>query len=212
MTSTAQTPAPTFPQRLQAWLLVHACPQHEKIVAPHKQELFTGLRGTILEIGPGIGVNLAYYPQDVRWIGIEPNPLLHPYLRAALDARHIAGEFRFGTAQSLDVPDASVDAVVSTLVLCTVPDAAVTLREILRVLRPGGRFVFMEHVAAPRGTFLRGVQRCIRPAWNYFGDGCHPDRETWKHIESAGFASIQLDHFRISSPIVAPHIRGFAIK
>ncbi|MCL4522365.1 MAG: class I SAM-dependent methyltransferase [Acidobacteria bacterium] len=202
----------TFPQRIQAWILVHACPQHEKIVAPHKRELLTGLRGTILEIGPGTGVNLAYYPQDVRWIGIEPNPLLHAHLRAALDASRIAGEFRFGSAESLDVPDASCDTVVSTLVLCTVPNLAATLREIRRVLRPGGRFVFMEHVAAPRGTLLRGVQRLIRPAWNYFGDGCHPDRETWKFIESAGFSSLQLDHFRIASPIVAPHIRGFAIK
>lgn len=202
----------TFPQRLQAWILTHACPLYEKNVAHHKRSLLGDLRGAILEIGPGIGVNLAYYPQDVRWIGIEPNPLLHPHLRAALDARGIAGEFRFGSAESLGVPDASLDAVVSTLVLCTVPDVAATLREILRVLRPGGRFVFIEHVAAPRGTFTRSLQRFVRPVWNYFGDGCHPDRETWKCIESAGFSSLLLDHFRVPSPIVGPHIRGSAIK
>ena len=203
---------PTFPQRLQEWILVHACPHHETIVAPRKQTLLSDLHGAVLEIGPGIGVNLAYYPQDIRWTGIEPNPLLHPHLRAALDARHIAGEFRFGSAESLGVPDDSLDAVVSTLVLCTVPDVAATLREILRVLRPGGRFVFVEHVAAPRGTFTRACQRFVRPVWNYFGDGCHPDRETWKHIESAGFSSVHLDHFRIPSPIVGPHISGFAVK
>ncbi len=67
-------------------------------------------------------------------------------------------------------------------------------------------------VAAPPGTFTRAVQRFVRPAWNYFGDGCHPDRETWESIESAGFSSVHLDHFRIPSPIVAPHIRGFALK
>jgi ubiquinone/menaquinone biosynthesis C-methylase UbiE len=185
---------------------------YEKSVAPYKRTLLGELSGAILEIGPGTGVNLAYYPQTVRWTGIEPNPLLHPHLRAALDARHIAGEFRFGSAASLDVPDASLDAVVSTLVLCTVPDVAATLREILRVLRPGGRFVFIEHVAAPPATFTRRVQRFVKPVWRYFGDGCQPDRETWKSIESAGFSSVHLDHFRVPSPIVGPHIRGSAIK
>jgi len=212
MTSTAQIPAPTFPQRLQAWILTRACPVYEKSVAPYKRALLGELSGAILEIGPGTGVNLAYYPPTVRWTGIEPNPLLHPHLRAALDARHIAGEFRFGSAESLGVPDASLDAVVSTLVLCTVPDVAATLREILRVLRPGGRFVFIEHVAAAPATFTRRVQRFVKPVWRYFGDGCQPDRETWKSIASAGFSSVHLDHFRVPSPIVGPHIRGSAIK
>ena len=209
---TTPHPAPTFPQRFQAWILTRACPVYEKNVAHHKRALLGDLSGTILEIGPGIGVNLAYYPQDIRWIGIEPNPLLHPHLRTALDARRIAGEFRFGSAESLDVPDASLDAVVSTLVLCTVPDVTATLREILRVLRPGGRFVFIEHVAAPPNTFTHRVQRFVKPAWRYFGDGCHPDRETWRSIKSAGFSSVHLDHFRVPSPIVGPHIRGFAVK
>jgi ubiquinone/menaquinone biosynthesis C-methylase UbiE len=210
--TTTPYPAPTFPQRFQAWFLVHACPHHEKIVAPHKQELLADLHGTILEIGPGTGVNLAYYPRDVRWIGIEPNPILHSYLRAAITQKNFPADLRFGRAESLGVPDASLDAVVSTLVLCTVRDVATTLREILRVLRPGGRFIFIEHVAAPPGTFTRRVQRFVRPVWNYFGDGCHPDRETWKYIESAGFSSLHLDHFRVPSPIVGPHIRGSAIR
>jgi ubiquinone/menaquinone biosynthesis C-methylase UbiE len=210
MTSPAQTP--TIPQRLQAWILAHACPVYEKSVAPYKRALLGDLSGKILEIGPGTGVNLAYYPQTVRWIGIEPNPLLHAHLRAALDARRIAGEFRFGSAESLGVPDASLDAVVSTLVLCTVPDVPATLREVLRVLRPGGRFVFIEHVAAPPATFTHRLQRFVKPVWRYFGDGCQPDRETWKSIESAGFSSVHLDHFRVPSPVVGPHIRGSAIK
>ena len=210
MASTVQTP--TFPQRLQAWILVHACPAYEKNVAHYKRALLGKLSGTILEIGPGTGVNLAYYPEKVRWIGIEPNPVLHSYLRDAIAQKQITADLRFGHAESLGVPDASVDAVVSTLVLCTVRDVAATLCEILRVLRPGGRFVFIEHVAAPPATFTRAAQRFVKPAWRYFGDGCHPDRETWKSIESAGFSSLHLDHFRVPSPIVGPHIRGFAVK
>jgi len=208
----APRPAPTFPQRLQAWILTRACPVYEKSVAPYKRALLGELSGAILEIGPGTGVNLAYYPPTIRWTGIEPNPLLHAYLRAAIAEKNLSADLRFGRAESLDVPDSSLDAVVSTLVLCTVPDVAATLREILRVLRPGGRFVFIEHVAAAPETFTRRVQRFVKPVWRYFGDGCHPDRETWKSIASAGFSSVHLDHFRVPSPIVGPHIRGAAIK
>ncbi len=205
-------PAATFPQRLQAWILTHACPVYEKSVAPYKRALLGELSGSILEIGPGTGVNLAYYPQTVRWIGIEPNPILHAHLRAAIAQKNLLADLRYGRAESLDVPDASLDAVVSTLVLCTVRDVPATLREILRVLRPGGRFVFIEHVAAPPATFTRRLQRFVKPVWRYFGDGCHPDRETWKSIAAAGFSSLHLDHFRVPSPIVGPHIRGSAIK
>ena len=210
--STPSQPAPTFPQRLQAWILTHACPVYEKSVAPYKRALLGDLSGAILEIGPGTGVNLAYYPQTVRWIGIEPNPILHAHLRAAIAQKNLPADLRFGRAEFLDVPDASLDAVVSTLVLCTVRDVPATLREILRVLRPGGRFVFIEHVAAPPATFTRRLQRFVKPVWRYFGDGCHPDRETWKSIASAGFSSLHLDHFRVPSPIVGPHIRGSAVK
>lgn len=124
----------------------------------------------------------------------------------------LAVDLRLGTAERLEAEDNSVDAVVSTLVLCTVPDVAATLQEVLRVLKPGGRFLFMEHVAAPRGTRLRRVQQWIRPLWKVIGDGCHPDRETWTIIETAGFDSVKIEHFQAPFPIFGPHIMGEAIK
>ena len=149
-----------------------------------------------------------------RWIGIEPNPHMHAELRAAAARRGIEAEFRTVTTDAMDVPDASVDGVVSTLVLCSVPDARRVARDIRRVLKPGGRFVFIEHVGARRGSLLRFVQTCVRPAWAYFADGCCPNRDLEDAIREAGFASVEVEPFalpRSAGPrIIEPHIAGVA--
>jgi len=199
-------------QRLFAALMARGSVSSEPLVAERKHALLGDLRGTVLEIGPGTGVNLAYYRRDVQWMGIEPNPHMHPYIREAAERLDRSIELRHGTAERLPVADDSVDAVVSTLVLCSVPNPAVKLQEIKRVLKPGGAFVFVEHVAAPRGTWLRRIQGWVRPLWRMLGDGCHPDRETWAIIEGAGFARVQLEHFQLPSGIVGPHIAGTAVK
>jgi ubiquinone/menaquinone biosynthesis C-methylase UbiE len=149
----------------------------------------------------------------VRWIGIEPNVYMHPYLRRRAAAIDINADLRVGLAEALDLPAQSADAVVSTLVLCSVDDVAATLREAQRVLKPGGRFVFLEHVAAPRGTPLRRAQQLIRPVWQRCVDGCHPDRETWRSLEAAGFAHLDYERFDAAQPmpIVCPHIAGTAV-
>ncbi len=199
-------------KRLFAWGLAKGGAAHERLVADRKRALLRQLDGVVLEIGPGTGANLGYYPSGTRLIGIEPNPYMHDYLRREAERLSREIEIRNGAAERLDVADASVDAVVSTLVLCSVRDQAATLAEVLRVLRPGGRFVFLEHVAAPQGTWRRAVQRAVRPLWGVLGDGCRPNRETWRAIEQAGFAHVALDHFRVSVPVVSPHIAGWAIK
>jgi ubiquinone/menaquinone biosynthesis C-methylase UbiE len=115
----------------------------------------------------------------------------------------------------LAVDDESVDAVVCTIVLCSVRDLSATLGEIRRVLRPGGRFVFMEHVAAPRGTGLRRVQRLLRPVWQFLADGCTPDRETDAAIRAAGFSHVEIERFRLPrevSVLAGPHIAGEAVR
>ena len=85
-------------------------------------------------------------------------------------------------------------------------------REIYRVLKPGGTFVFIEHVAAQRGTFARGIQNLVVPVWSFVGDGCHPNRETAQRVQAAGFSDVQIDTFSIPWPIVSPHIAGLALK
>jgi ubiquinone/menaquinone biosynthesis C-methylase UbiE len=199
-------------KRLFAWMLAHGMGRYEQAMGERKRALLAPLRGCVVEIGPGAGVNLHSFAPDVEWIGIEPNPWLHPYLRqeAARLGRSI--ELHSGTAEAIDLPDASADAVVSTLVLCSVSDPARVLEEVLRVLKPGGRFVFLEHVAAPCGSGLRRLQRLLRPGWRVIADGCRPDRETWRAIEQAGFRRVEIEHFRGPIPVIRPHIAGTAEK
>lgn len=199
-------------RRLIAFALARFHERYERLVADRKRLLFRDLHGTVLEIGPGTGPNFRYYPADIRWIGVEPNPFMHPHLQRAAGQAGLAVEIREGTAERLDAPDNSVDAVVSTLVLCSVPDLSAALEEIGRVLRPGGRFLFLEHVADRPNTSTRRVQRVLRAPVRYLADGCHLDRETWLAIERCGFGEVACRHFRLPVPVVAPHIVGVATK
>jgi len=205
---------PAWYQRLFAWEMAHLTAQYETAMRDRKAALFANLEGTVLEIGPGSGANLSYYSQDIHWIGIEPNPFMHDYLREQAQALGLTLDLRQGTAEDLEIADDSIDAVVSTLVLCSVPEQARTLQEIRRVLKPGGRFLFLEHVAAPQGTWLRRVQQGVRPLWKVLADGCHPDRDTGKALEAAGFQEVNYQQFEGPVPIsiVKPHILGVAVK
>ena len=198
--------------RIHAWVLAHLGKRYERMVADRKRKLFTGLGESVLEIGPGTGPNLVYYPSGILWLGVEPNPYMYPYLKAAAAQAGLQVDLRPGLAERLPTDDNSMDTVVSTLVLCSVSDPEGVLREIVRVLKPGGRFLFVEHVAAPPGTFLRRVQTMIRPLWKIIGDGCHPDRDSGPAIEKAGFAEVHYESFRLPLGPVATQIAGVAVK
>ena len=201
-------------KRLFAWMMSggsEGCAD-DTLSAQYKRRLFADLHGDVIEIGPGGGANLAYLKgRDVRWIGIEPNPYMHPYLKAEAARLGLNPELRSGVAENIDAPDASADGIICTHVLCSVSDQAAVLREALRVLRPGGRFVFIEHVAARDGA-LRTAQNLITPAWRIIGDGCHPNRETWVALQNAGFERLEIEHYRVDAPIFGPHIAGVGRK
>lgn len=150
-----------------------------------RYSLVAPLRGRVLEIGPGRGANLAYLRRDVEWIGLEPAARKHRAIRSA--ARQLGRRIQLhqGGAESIPLPDASLDGVLATFVLCSVRDVPACLAEIRRVLRPGAPFVFLEHVAAPDGSRTRRLQN----AWARVPVGrCRPNRRTAAAIEGAGFA------------------------
>uniref|UniRef100_H3DAQ0 Methyltransferase type 11 domain-containing protein n=1 Tax=Tetraodon nigroviridis TaxID=99883 RepID=H3DAQ0_TETNG len=196
---------------------------YNKKMHDKKKELFRSLADfkpggqlTLLEIGCGTGTNFQYYPSGCRVVCTDPNPNFQKYLtRAMEDNDHLTYD-RFAVASGEDmaaVQDNSVDAVVCTLVLCSVDSVAQTLREVHRILRPGGAFFFMEHVVADPSTWCYFFQHVLQPPWYYFGDGCQVTRETWKNLESAGFSELQLRH--IEAPLmfmIKPHIVGYAVK
>lgn len=170
------------------------------------------LRGTVLEIGPGTGINLADYAPDVHWIGIEPDASYREQVRR--EATRLGRQVQVlpGRAEDIALPAGSVDAVVGTLVLCSVDDVAASLAEIRRVLRPGGRYVFVEHVAAPRGTWTRCAQTVHAHLIGPFGSGCRVNRDSGTAIDQAGFEAVDVRTYTEPGPLgsAIPHIVGLA--
>ena len=156
---------------------------------------------------------MRYLAPNSRLIAVEPNPHMHARLRRAARAAGVDLEIRDVVGEQIDLPDASADAVISSLVLCSVGDPDLVLAEIRRILRPGGRFSFAEHVAAKKGTPTRGVQRLLRRPWAWVFEGCSCERDLATAIEGAGFATVAIDRYRIHSPFLPfnTHIAGTAV-
>lgn len=182
-------------------------------LATWRTELFAGLAGDVLEIGAGTGRNLDHYPTTLRRLVLtEPDR----HMRAQLDRRFVTSgrvaQVVDAPAESLPFPDATFDAVVSTLVLCSVADQRASLAEIRRVLRPGGKLVFIEHVAAQgRPRRLRWQHR-LEPVWRRVAGNCHLTRQTEQELLAAGFRleSCERASMRKAPPVVRPVIRGIA--
>jgi ubiquinone/menaquinone biosynthesis C-methylase UbiE len=206
-------PEAGFSQRMFAWAIARFNTRYENFASKYKEELLGDVFGTVLEIGPGTGVNLRYLAShNVHWIGVEPNLFMKTNLLREANRLNMPVELRIGTADTLPVADNSVDAVISTLVLCCVKNQQQSLREILRVLKPGGRLVFIEHVAAPQGSRLRYIQDYVTPIWKRLGDGCNPNRDTLMELERAGFESVNHERITAPLPVVSPQIVGVATK
>jgi ubiquinone/menaquinone biosynthesis C-methylase UbiE len=146
-------------------------------MAARRAALLADARGTVLEIGAGTGTNVAAYPAVDRLLLTEPAPTMRGLLTKRVTRDQADAVVVDAGAADLPVPNGSVDTVVSTMVLCTVPDMDAALSEIARVLRPGGRFLFVEHVGAPEGSTLRRWQERLVEPWAAFAMGCRCDRD-----------------------------------
>lgn len=200
--------------RFHAWFLEKTEGCLDQVHGERKRRLLAGLPPRVVEIGAGTGANCRYYAAGTELVAVEPNLRMHRRLRDAAARRDLKLDLRGLRGEALDLPSEATDAVVCTLVLCSVDDPGRVLGEALRVLRPGGRFVFIEHVAAPAGTRLRRVQDLLQPPWTWWFEGCRPNRDTGSLLRAAGFSSLEIDAFRIPSPLahVSPHIAGVAVK
>ena len=206
------TPRRGLSARWLAFVLAHGHAADRRAYGARKRVLLGGLGPTVVEIGAGAGANAEYLVPGTFWQAVEPNAFLHDDLRRAADRAGLTLDLHTATAEALPFLDASADAVISTLVLCSVSDPDRALAEARRVLRPGGRFVFIEHVAAPPASLLRRVQRVLRAPWGALADGCRPDCETEALVRAAGFAEVTVERFRMPLGLVAPHIAGTALR
>jgi ubiquinone/menaquinone biosynthesis C-methylase UbiE len=186
--------------------------------AETRRELLADAAGRTLEVGAGTGFNLPHYTSQVtELVATEPSPHMLDQLRARLEeAAPPVGSWEVRVADAEDLPfdDESFDTVVSGFVMCSVPRPEVALEEIARVLKPGGRYIFLEHVHAGEGTMLGRVQDLIEVPHRYLAAGCHPNRRTWETIENSPLEVVRLERGKQpkAPPSVRPTILGSAIR
>jgi len=174
-----------------------------------RRELLTRASGRTLEIGAGTGANLELYPEAVTELVLtEPDEHMRGQLQPKLAASGRQAELVGAGAEALPFPDASFDTVVATLVLCTIPFPRKALQEIARVLKPGGRLLFLEHVRSEDAGTARWQDRLERP-WGWFGRGCHPNRDTVAMINESGLEIGELE--RDTMPKAPPIVRPLAV-
>ncbi|HEV7399605.1 MAG TPA: class I SAM-dependent methyltransferase [Solirubrobacterales bacterium] len=177
-----------------------------------RRETLGQARGRTLDIGAGTGVNAGLFPPAVsELVLVEPDPHMFKKLQVKLEGSGEGVSSIEAPAEQLPFADGSADTVVFTLVLCTVPDPAAALAEAARVLRPGGKLLFVEHVRSQHPDLARWQDRLEKP-WRFLADGCHCNRDTVATIEASPFELEQVEHDRLpkAAPIVRPLARGSA--
>jgi len=181
-------------------------------LAARRRALVQQARGRVLEIGAGTGLNLRHYADDAELVLSEPDAAMAERLRRRVAGRRRPATVVLAPAEALPFADGEFDTVVSTLVLCTVPDQAAALREIRRVLRPGGRLLFMEHIRSDSPRWARWQDR-LNPPWRAFAEGCNCNRPTLDVIDAGPLALREVQRGVIPAmvPLIRPLATGSAV-
>jgi ubiquinone/menaquinone biosynthesis C-methylase UbiE len=183
--------------------LIHLSMRQRQLAA-YRSRVIPAASGRVLEIGIGSGLNMPFYATTAdRIIGLDPSPKLLAMARDAQRERPVPVELIESSAEAIPLSDRSVDTVVTTWTMCSIPDVHRALGEMRRVLKPGGRLLFVEHGRAPDLSVRRWQDR-LTPAWRCIGGGCHLNRAIGELIEGAGFGIERLDtgYMRGPKPMV----------
>ncbi len=178
-----------------------------------RREVLAGAKGRTIDIGAGTGLNLPLFPPEVSELVLaEPDPHMLKQLRSKVPGSGREASVVQAPAEKLPFEDDSFDTAVFTLVLCTVPDPAAALAEAARLLRPGGKLLFLEHVRSKDPGLARWQDRLEGP-WRFLGDGCHCNRDTVAGIEASPFEIERVEKGELpkAPPLVKPLISGSAV-
>ena len=199
-----------YERNVLPWLIDLACGM--KSVGEQRRKVIPQAQGRVLEIGIGTGLNLPFYDTGrvIELVGVEPSLRMHHLALKRSRAARLPVEMVGITAEKLPLADHIFDTVVSTYTLCTIPDPVAALREVCRVLAPGGRLLFSEHGRAPDEN-VRKWQSRIQPFWSPLAGGCKLDRDIPAILKEAGFDP-QVQSMYIPGPrIVSYHYWGEAV-
>jgi ubiquinone/menaquinone biosynthesis C-methylase UbiE len=177
-----------------------------------RRQVLAAARGRTIDIGAGTGANIGLFPAAVtELVFAEPDPHMVKRLRSKPAQAGVEADVVEAPAENLPFGDSSFDTAVFTLVLCTVPDPTAALIEAARILRPGGRLLFVEHVRSEDPGLARWQDRLEKP-WRFCGDGCHCNRDTVATIEASPLTLEEVERGRMpkSPPLVRPLVRGSA--
>jgi ubiquinone/menaquinone biosynthesis C-methylase UbiE len=163
-----------------------------KRLLPYRERVIGAAEGRVLEIGIGSGLNLPFYRHVREVIGLEPAPRLIAMARRTAASATTPLTFIEGSAAAMPIDDRSIDTVVTTWTLCTIPDAALALQEIHRVLKPSGKLLFVEHGLSPDAS-VRAWQNWLTPPWKRISGACHLNRPIRSIIENAEFSFERLE-------------------
>jgi ubiquinone/menaquinone biosynthesis C-methylase UbiE len=186
-------------------LIALACGQSQ--ISELRRQIIPQARGVVLEIGIGPGFNLAHYDPDkvTKVIGVDPEHAFADLAQKQVNASPVPVEIVTAPGERIPLADDTADTAVLTYTLCSVQDPLAVLREIRRVLKPGGRLLFLEHGRSDDAPVAAWQDR-LNPFWNLISCGCQINRDTREFLRSAGFAIDDVDHFYLPG---APKILGF---
>jgi len=183
------------------------CACGSKPINYQRQKVVPLAGGIILEVGIGSGLNIPFYDRAKveKLIGLDPSPELNAMAQKMADQHDLEVEFLLSGAENIPLPDDHVDTVLVTYTMCTIPDALSANKEMLRVLKPGGRMIFCEHGLAPDAKVSKWQSR-IDPFWGKIAGGCHLNRDIPELIRSSGFQIQTMDKMYLPS---TPKFAGY---
>lgn len=167
--------------------------------------------GTVLEIGFGSGPNIPYYKNVTKLYALEPSKELYNLGKENISQAKFPIEYLNASAEKIPLVDNSVDSVVSTWTLCSIPHPEIALQEIRRVLKPNGKFIFIEHGKSPENLAFK-IQKFLTPIYKRIAGGCHLDRDIDKLIQDTGFTIENLEKFQLKSKPLAFMYKGVGMK